>query len=320
MQSDDAVSEASSGGNSVGLAVRDVIQNLSPVITECLSNEEIVQRVLQKANLPPENVCEVLRSGAGRGGKMLTKMLNTLRYALSSSSLLIRSFIHFCPTYRSRAFLCLHNLVAVLGVEDLGGCELFDTWAGLGKLCLESAATANPDASAAESELQECASSAMRAISSKLAESKEATGSAFAQAVSKEDLCKIFEFGAASTDVSVRINIVNVAGDVGTMLAAVNSDKAEVAAHFLIEAAAREMNLRVVAEALDKTFDMFSEDSTEPLCKKVNAVGRLSGLMPGLKTKIHIKRRELSTEDHALVTMAKTNLVRFIKYKKKRKG
>ena len=85
---------------------------------EALESGRVVQNLIAKANLPPENVCQILREGAGADGKMLLRMLNTLR---------------------TRAFLCLNNLVGSLGIDDLGGADrLFQTWTELGKLCLEA--------------------------------------------------------------------------------------------------------------------------------------------------------------------------------------
>jgi hypothetical protein len=52
----------------------------------------------------------------------------------------------------------------------------------------------------------------------------------------------------------------------------------------------------------------------------VSLVPRLKQLLPGLKVKMGLMRRQVkkSDEDFGLVSMAKTNLTRFIKYKEKR--
>ena len=83
--------------------------------------------------------------------------------------------------------------------------------------------------------------------------------------------------GAASTDVGVRMNIVNIAGNVALLHVAkivqrspdVETAKLTPILHFLLEAATRDVDLRVVAEALDKIIDIFSEDETDPLCVEV---------------------------------------------------
>ena len=88
---------------------------------------------------------------------------------------------------------------------------------------------------------------------------------------------------------------------------------------FLIEAATRDVEVRVVAEALDKLFDMFSEDYTDKLCASVQLVGRLKQLQTGFKVKINMQAKQKchDPETHAMAVMAKTNLTRFIKYKEK---
>ena len=253
-------------------------------IVEALESGRVVQNLIAKANLPPENVCQILREGAGADGKMLMRMLNTLR---------------------TRAFLCLNNLVGSLGIDDLGGADrLFLTWTELGRLCLEADGGA---------ELKESASSAMRAIVHKLAES--ASGSAPFAAVTGEDLAKLLEFGAASGDSAVRTNVVNMAGNIGVMTAESGSGAAESVTQFLLEAAARDTSLRVVGEALDKIFDMYAEDTTDALCKKAGVVGKLKQLRTGLKVKM---QKQSKGEDLSLMKQTKVNLARFIKYKAQR--
>ena len=134
-------------------------------------------------------------------------------------------------------------------------------------------------------------------------------------AVTKEDLAKMLEFGAASDDSAVRTNFVNMAGNIGVMTASSESEAAESVTVFLLEAAARDTSLRVVGEALDKIFDMYAEDSTDALCKKVGVVGKLKQLRTGLKIKM---QKQSKGEDISLMKQTKVNLVRFIKYKAQR--
>ena len=258
---------------------------------EALESGRVVQNLLAKANLPPENVCQILRESAGADGRMLMRMLNTLR---------------------TRAFLCLNNLVGSLGIDDLGGADrLFHTWTELGKLCLESGPAA--------AELKESASSAMRAIVHKLAENEnvESASAPFA-AVTKEDLAKMLEFGASSEDPAVRTNVVNMAGNIGVMTVSSSGSEAaaEAVTQFLLEAAARDASLRVVGEALDKIFDMYAEDSTDALCEKVGVVGKLKQLRTGLKIKM--QKQSKKGEDSSMMKQTKVNLARFIKYKAQR--
>ena len=90
-------------------------------------------------------------------------------------------------------------------------------------------------------------------------------------------------------------------------------------AKFLIEAASRDVELRVVAEALDKLFDMFAEDYTDKLCASTQLVGRLKQMQTGFKVKINMHaKQKCDPETRAMAVIARTNLTRFIKYKEKR--
>merc|ERR1719414_1159942 len=98
--------------------------NIPTIILEAFVSNNLVSKVLSKANFPAENVCEILREETlGRskskdkiGGHIILKMLSTLR---------------------SRAFLCVNNMLGSnLTVEDLGGSQaLFAVWSNLGVLC-----------------------------------------------------------------------------------------------------------------------------------------------------------------------------------------
>ena len=85
--------------------------------------------------------------------------------------------------------------------------------------------------------------------------------------------------GSASPDVGVRMNIVNIAGNIGLLHVArivaketAESDKnpsLSAIVNYLVEAATRDVDLRVVAEALDKIIDIFTEDETDSFCVEV---------------------------------------------------
>ena len=172
----------------------------------------------------------------------------------------------------------------------------------------------------------------MRAATQKLCSAKAPQ----LNSMNSSELKQILEFGAKSQNCSVRTNIVHIAGSIGqfaslkleTMSSSAESSMTseiegmELIANFLIEAASRDTELRVVSEALDKIFDMFAEDYTDPFCQHVDLCRHLKQLQPGLKIKMGILKRKEGgrSENLAMASMAKTNLVRFIKYKEKRIG
>ena len=101
----------------------------------------------------------------------------------------------------------------------------------------------------------------------------------FLKALSQGDVEKLLVTGSASPDVGVRMNIVNIAGNIGLLHVArivaketAESDKnpsLSAIVNFLVEAATRDVDLRVVAEALDKIIDIFTEDETDSFCVEV---------------------------------------------------
>ena len=108
--------------------------NIPTVVLEAFISNSLVSKVLAKANFPAENACKILQGPErGRlrnkhhkfGGRTILKMLSTLR---------------------SRAFLCVNNMLGSdLSVDDLGGAEaLFSVWSNLGLLCFQSTMTNDP--------------------------------------------------------------------------------------------------------------------------------------------------------------------------------
>ena len=285
----------------------DQVNQIVPsVVAQGMKGRNMARKVLAKADLPPDNVIELLEQGIKPnkkyGGKEIIKNLRTLR---------------------SRAFVCLSNMAAGLASEDLGGIAgLYEVWKALGCLCLASinSDTKKTDASEVQDTI-EAASSAMRAITQKLTEEK-ALESLFTSSPEINKDFKSLLSVAALSESRIRVNFAQISGLVGNALVTskANEAVAELCASFLVECSTRDADLRVVAEALDKTFDMFSEDDTDELCVKMQLVPRLKQLLPGLKTKMNIFKRNNPNcgESYAMIQLSKTNLVRFIKYKEKR--
>jgi len=263
-----------------------------PEITEVVASSGILQSVLAKANLPEDKVMTVLASASKPSHKLLTSL-------------------------RVRSFLCLNNLVTALPIQSMGGPEaLFGVWSNLGILCFKPTSSGNDAAvSRSEEDLLESATSAMRACTQKLQESKS---SSLFSTLDTSDFQRMVNFASASPHSNVRINMVQVIGSIGVGAAGVG---AVAVTDFLLEAASKDTDLRVVAESLDKIFDMFAEDDTDQLAVETRLVPRLKGLVNGFKIKLGIekKKQQGTTKDFDLVVgMAKSNLTRFIKYKEKR--
>jgi len=88
---------------------------------------------------------------------------------------------------------------------------------------------------------------------------------------------------------------------------------------WLVESGARDPDLRVLSEALDKVFDIFGEDDTDNVFSTIKLLPKLKQILPSMKVKMSQQKKSLG-ESYSMVVMARTNLQRFIKYKEKRLG
>ena len=286
----------SNGGGVIG---EKEVSNVPTVVLEGITKYDLFKVVLSKTDFPAENVCQILKSqrmGGRSNGPMILKMLSTLR---------------------SRAFLCLNNLIAVLSVEDLGGLnDLFQVWSKLGNLCFNK--SGNGVDSEEGNDLVEAATSAMRAVTQKLVDAKSVK---HFSTLTEDDIKKMFEFGASAGSPVVRMNIVQIVGCIGVLS---SSEKefglSKVIAEYLIMASSKDADLRVVAESIDKLIDMFSEDYTDGLCVEIKLTEKLKQMLPGLKVKIGVlkKKKDSSAEVKGVIGVARTNLISFIRYKEKR--
>jgi hypothetical protein len=143
--------------------------------------------------------------------------------------------------------------------------------------------------------------------------------------LTSEDLQKLAEFGAKSNNSNIRVNLVHLLGTIGQ--SCTKNEQIQIfVATFLTEAATRDVELRVVSEALDKIVDMFTEDETDKLCTQVGLIGKLKKLQPVFRTKLSLYKQKRKSEGGnyaetiAMANMVKNNLHRFIKYKEKRCG
>jgi len=276
------------------METESINDGMPSVILEAIKAHKLLEKILNKALfLPAENVQEILKSPEGRknDGKMVMQMVTTLQ---------------------TKACLCLNNLIEALTVEDLGGDQaLFEVWKKLGQFSL----TSNDQLE----HVLEASTSAMRATTQKMAKSQQMNE------LTSEDLQKLAEFGAKSNNSNIRVNLVHLLGTIGQ--SCTKNEQIQIfVATFLTEAATRDVELRVVSEALDKIIDMFTEDETDKLCTQVGLIGKLKKLQPGFRTKLSLYKQQRKSEGGnyaetiAMANMVKNNLNRFIKYKEKRCG
>lgn len=300
---DDAMDQDSSGNSSddvlsdSGLPEDDcaVAEKFSLSIPsevhEAIISGQLVEKVWDKAQLPAENVSQILKKH--EDGKQIFNRLCTLR---------------------CHALLCMNNLVAGLDIQDLGGRnDVYQLWLNMGTLIFKQTGPT-------DTRFLEAATAALRASLQKLAEAQ--CHDLFGQ-MTESDLQLMFDTEVKCPDENVRANLIRSIGMLGMILtkSLESSEHALILlkniGKFLLDVCVRETQLWVIAEAVDSIMDVFGEDETDLAAAQVNLVEKLQALLPALKSKVRLQRKSLG--DHYLVvTTVNTNLSRFIKYKSKR--
>ncbi|XP_064640684.1 HEAT repeat-containing protein 3-like [Lineus longissimus] len=252
-------------------------------IHSLFASNDIVKKVIQKINSPDQGLLDALNKHSKT--KAVGKRLKELQI---------------------RAMLCLSNMVSAMEADFLGGLpHLHMIWLDLTQLARTGAAQS-------DMELLEAVTSAMRAVIVKLGELK----SPEFKDVTPHALQMICEMGDKSGNPHVRTNTIRIVSTIGCMLALQQQPHSLLKniGVFLLEICAKDSELWVIAEALDSIFDVFSEDHLNPVVMEIGLVQKLKQLSPLLKQKIHQQKRFLG-EHLPIVTTARTNLIRFIKYK-----
>ncbi|XP_053401607.1 uncharacterized protein LOC123549077 [Mercenaria mercenaria] len=152
----------------------------------------------------------------------------------------------------------------------------------------------------------------MRAVIHKLA---EADPSKF-QAVQPVDLQFMYEMSTKCQWPEVRVNAIRIVSTIGGILAQ-NTNPHPLLKDIgvlLLEVVCKDSDLWVVAESLDSIFDVFGEDHVDPVLKEIGLVEKLKTVASALKSKVQQNRKTLG-EHYPVISTARTNLVRFIKYK-----
>ncbi|XP_077982591.1 HEAT repeat-containing protein 3-like [Glandiceps talaboti] len=270
----------------------EVTENGTPIMSPlCLSAE--IHTALIAQNVPK---------------KVLDKTLfgdkDTLQAIASHPK--TQSLLTGLQTIQNRALVCLQNMISVIDTESLGGNEaLTKLWQTLLALALEKTATPTD-------EYIEAMTSALRALLQKMASNDQVP-----EGLSEEHLEALCELSRVSSNGNVRANIVGMLGSIGNLLAQKpDTDKLLTAiGNHLLDIISKDSELWVIAEALDAVFDTFGDgQSADNVAVQICLAGKLKQMLPVLKSKIRQGKRHLG-DRYPVIMNARTNLIRFIKYK-----
>lgn len=278
--------------------------------SESSSDEMTVDMEMdESANVSPESIPEELQN-AITSNQVFTKVLQKIEPVdilplLEGSSCRNRILKNF-EQLQIYALLCCSNIVGTLHIGCLGGQEnLHNVWAGLVKL-------SSTDTVARNLSLLEGVTSCMRAVVQRLSDVQ----SPKLLEVTPQDLQYLYEIEQKSSLPDIKVNVVRIVATIGCVYAKIPEPHPFLkdVGTFLLEVCCKEEDLRVIAEALDAIFDVFGEDHLDPIVREIQMISRLNLLLPNLKKQIQSKKRQLG-EHYPVISTARLNLIRFIKYK-----
>ncbi|XP_070575920.1 HEAT repeat-containing protein 3-like [Ptychodera flava] len=284
----DATSSSSSDDQTEDMDITDTNSPfLSPLclsaeIHSALIAQNVPKQILDKTSIADKNTTVITSHPKGQ---ILMKGLQTIQ---------------------NRALICLHNMVSVVETESLGGND------ALNKLWQLLLAQTFEKKDNITDEYVEAMTSAMRALLQKMAAGQQAP-----QGLTEDHLLRLCELSHSSECSNVRANILGILGSIGNLLAKQPNTNALLSAigSHLINVLSKEPKLWVIAEALDAIFDTFGDGQVaDDVALQICLVDKLKQMLPVLKSKIRQGRIHLK-EHYPVVMNAKTNLVRFIKYK-----
>lgn len=217
---------------------------------------------------------------------------------------------------RCRALICIGNMVQALAPDGLGGIPgLVSMWS-----CLAQLAFVQMDSK--DLELLEASTSACRSVLQTLASSVASSGNGGTPplpCISNEELRVLTQVGLQCSEPSVRTNVTRIMATLGCLLGAHQTNVLKKVGQHLLEVSFKDPDTVVVTEALDAIFDIFGEDSTDAAATEIELVEKLRQLLPAFKSKVKQAKTTLPSHYPVIVT-AKTNLIRFLKYKAQTRG
>ncbi|XP_077866587.1 HEAT repeat-containing protein 3-like [Saccoglossus kowalevskii] len=256
---------------------------LSAEIHSALIAQNIPKKVLEKTSPGDRSTLQTIASHPK--GQLLMKGLQTIQ---------------------NRALTCLQNMISVMDTQALGGGEaLSKLWTMLLPLAFDKTGPTS-------NEYVEAFTSAMRSLLQKMAANNQLP----------EDLCdshliRLCELSHTSTCGNVRANVVGMLGSIGNLLSQQPDTEVllTVIGNHLLDVASKDAVLWVIAEALDAVFDTFGDGkSADTVAVQISLVNKLKQMVPSLKTKIR-QSKPLLGDRLPTILNARTNLMRFIKYK-----
>lgn len=257
---------------------------LSAELHTTLLNHSIPQQVLKKAEFPSPTALEICSKDPS--WKCLLKKTHRVQ---------------------CRALTCLHNILASMDTDSLGGASGLQAVAQhLSSLVFSSSEALKDE------EFLEAVTSALRSLLQIMASKN------MPQCMTPHQLMSFCEAASRCELVSVRVNALSVLGITGSSLAKEKdtADTLQLIGNALLNVAMKDPNLVVCGEALDALFDVFADgDEAEKAGKHINLLSSLKALQPGFRAKLRKEGKgKYSPDQLCVLDNIRINLKRFIGY------
>ncbi|KAF4090919.1 hypothetical protein AMELA_G00031180 [Ameiurus melas] len=257
---------------------------LSAELHTTLLNYNIPQQVLKKAEFPSQAAVEICARNPA--WKCLVKKMQRVQ---------------------CRALTCLHNMLAVMDVECLGGAAGLQAVAQhLSSLIFSSAEVLKDE------EFLDAVTSAMRSLLQIMASKN------IPQCMSPQQLMSVCEAAMQCDVLSVRVNALAILGITGSTLAKDkgSAETLQLIGNALLSVASKDLNLVACGEALDALFDVFADgEEAERAAQNIDLLAALKSLQPAFTAKIRKEGRgKYSPDQLCVLDNVKVNLRRFIGY------
>ncbi|XP_038662608.1 HEAT repeat-containing protein 3 isoform X1 [Scyliorhinus canicula] len=258
---------------------------LSAEVLSALVNYLIPKKVLEKTEFPDNvTVDECMKSPPWR--HLIAKM----------------------KRIQCRALTCLHNLLSVLDMEELGGPAALQVLSQHLTMLVFSQSEIPKD-----SEFLEAVTSAIRSLLQRMASQNLPQ-----QCMTAEQLMILCEAGSQCENISIRVNVVAMMGISGSALAKGDNtaEALKMVGNFLLQVATKDSSLVVIGEALDAIIDVFADgEEADKASNQMKLVQALKSFQPIFKSKIQKEGKgNLSPDQRLVLDNVKINLKRFIAY------
>ncbi|XP_066598945.1 HEAT repeat-containing protein 3 [Prorops nasuta] len=273
--------------DSTNSKVSTIVSHFPVQFVEAINSSNLVNIILQKTASIQKDVETVLKKSLE--GNAVIKQIHTLR---------------------CRAYISLSNLMSSLEIDALGGIDnLYSIWLKTGTVVFQEI---QPN----DIELLEAATSLIRVSLQQLV-GAEAN---ILKQLTVNDIHPMLNGERQCPDPYVRVNLLRSLGSLAMLLVEDKSINCQEVVEriilFVLESCTKEVEVWVMAEAIDAIIDIFAEDTSNRMIAELNLLEKMKQIHAIFKAKIRQQKKDLYPHK-AIVSTVCYNMERFMTYKRK---